>query len=87
MSQSAVTTLRVVTWMLGPPPTGNSGPPEGAGDTGLGRSQCIGYTVPENRWFRVRSADRRKPRLKASFQPRSARGISERGSRRSSGRG
>ena len=33
--------------------------------------------VPENRWFWIRLAGHRKPRLKASFQRRSARGISE----------
>ena len=35
--------------------------------------------VNKNRWFQVRSVGRWKPRLKASFQRRSARGISERG--------
>ena len=35
--------------------------------------------VAENRWFWIRSGGGVQPRLKASFQPRSARGISERG--------
>lgn len=39
----------------------------------------IGLAVCKNRWFQVRSPRRRKPRLKASFQRRSARGISEQG--------
>lgn len=35
--------------------------------------------VAKDRWFQVLSVGRWKPRLKASFQPRSARGISEQG--------
>jgi hypothetical protein len=43
-----------------------------------GRTQrSVGKGVPKNRWFWVRSAGCWKPRLKASLQRRSARGISE----------